>query len=149
MQTNDHAVKLLNSLIETTLDSAHGYQEAAKTVKDPQLRTLFASRAQRRQQISSQLQGEVRTFGGDPHTDQSMAGKTRDSLINLKNAVMAGSDKSVVDEVERGEDVIKRKFEKAAADADLPPSAREVVTRFYGDIKSDHDDISRLKHQLH
>jgi uncharacterized protein (TIGR02284 family) len=149
MHTNDHAVKLLNSLIETALDSAHGYQEASKTVKDPQLRTLFASRAQRREQISSQLQGEVRSFGGDPQTDQSMAGRAHNTLMNLKNAVMAGSDKSVIDEVERGEDVIKRKFEKAASDADLPPSAREIVTRFYGDIKSDHDDISRLKHQLH
>ena len=28
--TNDHAVKVLNSLIETTLDSAYGYKDAAE-----------------------------------------------------------------------------------------------------------------------
>jgi hypothetical protein len=45
--------------------------------------------------------------------------------------------------------VIKAKFEKAMENADLPSSARELVSTAYGEIKAQHDDISRLKQQAH
>jgi uncharacterized protein (TIGR02284 family) len=149
MQTNDHAVHLLNSLIETTLDSVNGYRHAAENVHDPELRSMFEQRASRRAEISSQLQGEVRSFGGEPKTDQSTFGAMHNKFVDLKAGLSGGSDKAVIDEVERGEDVIKAKFEKATEDDDLPPSARELVQRAFGMIQADHDDISRLKHQRH
>jgi uncharacterized protein (TIGR02284 family) len=65
MQDNDHAVHVLNSLIETTLDSVNGYRQAAENVEDGELRSMFEQRASRRSQISSELQSEVRSFGGD------------------------------------------------------------------------------------
>jgi len=146
---NDHAVHVLNSLIETTLDSANGYRQAAENVTDPALRSKFEQRAGRRAQLTSELQGEVRSFGGEPKTDQSMLGAMHNKFVDLKASVTKGSDKAVVDEVERGEDAIKAKFEKAARDDDLPIPVRELVQNALGMIQADHDDISRLKHQMH
>jgi len=148
--TNHHAVKVLNSLIETTLDSAKGYEEAAENAADTQLRTLFEERSRRRLDLTRQLQQEVRTFGGDPENEQSMLGKAHNKFVDLKTALTGGpNDKAVVDEVERGEDVIKAKFEKAMQDEELPSNARQAVTQAYASIKSDHDEISRLKHSMH
>ena len=148
--THDHAVKVLNSLIETTLDSANGYREAAENATNPQYRTMFQERATSRQAIVTELQAEVRTFGGEPETDQSLLGKAHNKFVDLKNALTGGAnDKSVIDEVERGEDFIKDKFEAATTDTDLPQTARDAVNRAYGQIKADHDEVSRLKHQLH
>lgn len=149
MPSNDHAIHLLNSLIETTLDSVRGYRQAAETVEDGQLRSLFEQRAAKRGQISSELQGEVRSFGGEPKTDQSALGALHNKFVDLKSGLTGHSDKAVVDEVERGEDFIKAKFEKAAKDDDLPMPARDVVQRALGAITADHDEISRLKHQMH
>ena len=148
MQT-DHAVKVLNSLIETTLDSANGYRDAAESIDRTDCKTLFAERASRRQELAMQLQQEVRSFGGEPETTQSTLGKAHNKFVELKNAITGGSDKAVIDEVERGEDIIKAKFEQALRETDLPPHAREVLQQAYGSIKSDHDDVSRLKHPLH
>jgi uncharacterized protein (TIGR02284 family) len=145
-----NAVKVLNSLIETTLDSANGYKEAAENVRDGQLKTLFSERAMRRQELASELQQEVRTFGGEPETDQSMLGKAHNKFVDLKNAVMGGdNEKAVVDEVERGEDVIKAKYERALKDDDLPATARQVVSRAFESIRADHDQISAIKHSMH
>jgi uncharacterized protein (TIGR02284 family) len=149
MQSQHHASKVLNSLIETTLDSANGYREAAKTIDDAQCQSLFADRAAQRQVLAQRLQDEVRSFGETPEMDQSMAGKAHNKFVELKNAVTGGSDKAIIDEVERGEDVIKAKYERALRDDDLPASARQLVQQAYGSIKADHDEISRLKHQLH
>jgi uncharacterized protein (TIGR02284 family) len=149
MDTQEHAVKVLNSLIETTLDSAHGYKEAAENAKQPELKSMFAARSAKREALVSELQQEVRTFGGKPEDDQSMVGKMHNKFVDLKNAIAGGNEKAVVDEVERGEDFIKGKFEKALQDDDLPPAARELITRAFTSIKADHDEISRMKHQLH
>jgi uncharacterized protein (TIGR02284 family) len=149
MQTaNDHAVKVLNSLIETTLDSANGYREAAENAQSSQYSSMFADRATRRAQLAGELQQEVRSFGGAPETDQSVLGKAHNKFVNLKNAIMGGDDKAVINEVERGEDVIKAKYEAVLNDQDLPSAARELINRAYGSIKADHDEVSRLKHQM-
>jgi uncharacterized protein (TIGR02284 family) len=147
--SNEHAVKVLNSLIETTLDSAHGYKEAAENADASPYRQMFSERSQRRLELSRELQSEVRSFGGEPETDQSMLGKAHNKFVDLKNAIMGGhDDKAVINEVERGEDFIKGKYEAALKDDELPPSARQVVERLYATIKADHDEVSRLKHSL-
>jgi uncharacterized protein (TIGR02284 family) len=145
---NDHAVKVLNSLIETTLDSANGYREAAENAQSSQFSSMFSDRAQRREQLAGELQQEVRSFGGSPETDQSMLGKAHNKFVDLKNAIMGGDDKAVINEVERGEDFIKAKYEAVLDDAELPSTARELINRAYGSIKADHDEVSRLKHQF-
>ena len=145
---NDHAVKVLNSLIETTLDSANGYKEAAENTQTPQYREMFADRATQRSRLAGELQQEVASFGGEPDTDQSLLGKAHNKFVDLKNAITGGSDKAVINEVDRGEDFIKAKYEAALKDDDLPPSARELINRAYGEIKADHDAVSRIKHQL-
>jgi uncharacterized protein (TIGR02284 family) len=143
-------VKLLNSLIETTLDSAHGYEEAAENAQEGRLKTLFAERSRRRLELARELQQEVRTFGGEPEDSQSMLGKAHNKFVDLKNTLLGGHDETaVIDEVERGEDIIKAKFEKAMDDVDLPATARQVVHRAYESIRADHDEISQLKHTRH
>jgi uncharacterized protein (TIGR02284 family) len=148
--SNDHAVKVLNSLIETTLDSANGYKDAAEHVDSAQYKTMFAERSAKRMELTRRLQDEVRSFGGEPQDHQSMMGKMHNKFVGLKDAVTGGaSDKSVIDEVERGEDVIKKKYEMACDDADLPTEVKALVTQAYQEVKSDHDVISGIKHSMH
>jgi uncharacterized protein (TIGR02284 family) len=149
MTTNDHAISTLNSLIETTLDSANGYREAAENAGASQYASMFADRATRRQALVRELQQEVQTLGGQPEDDQSLLGKLHNKFVDVRNALTGGrDDKGVIAEVERGEDFIKAKYEKVADDSSLPQSTRDLINRAYGSIKSDHDEVSRLKHQL-
>ena len=151
MEVNpDKAVKVLNGLIETTLDSAHGYEEAAESAGEDRLKSLFQERSRRRMDLARELQQEVRTFGGEPEDHQSLLGKAHNRFVQLKKALMGRrDDRAVVDEVERGEDVIKGRFEKALKDEALPSTARQAVARAYEAIRADHDAISELKHSLH
>lgn len=149
MTTSDHAVSTLNSLIETTLDSANGYKEAAENADSSQYKSMFADRAARRRQLVGELQTEVRALGGQPEDDQSLLGKLHNKFVDLKASLTAGhDDKAVINEVERGEDFIKAKFEKVSNDSDLPQSTRDLINRAYGQVKADHDEVSRLKHSM-
>lgn len=144
----DHAVKVLNSLIETTLDSAHGYKEAAESSEDARYKTMFSERSLKRMKLSGDLQAEVRSFGGEPEDHQSLLGKAHNKFVDLKAAILGHDEKAIINEVERGEDFIKAKFEKAMDDQDLPANVREKVSRAFQDIKADHDEVSRIKHSL-
>src|SRR5205085_9025720 len=88
--SQDHAVDVLNSLIETTLDSAHGYEEAAENAQQGQLKTLFSERSQRRKPLSLELQQEVRSFGAEPKDQQSLLGKAHNQFVDLKSALTRG-----------------------------------------------------------
>ena len=146
---NDRAVHVLNSLIETTLDSAHGYRKAAEGADNPEFKAMFTERAGKREELSRRLQQEVRSFGGEPEDDQSLLGRIHNKFAEMRGDLMGRDDKGVIDEVERGEDVIKAKFEAAARDADLPEPARQLVTTAWAEVKADHDTISQLKHRMH
>lgn len=147
--SNEHAVKVLNGLIETTLDSANGYKEAAENADGHTYSQMFAERSKKRLELTRDLQTEVRSFGGEPEDDQSLLGKAHNKFVEIKNAIMGGhDDKAVINEVERGEDFIKGKYEHALKDDKLPPTARIAVERAYATIKADHDEVSRLKHAL-
>jgi uncharacterized protein (TIGR02284 family) len=148
-ESNDHAVDVLNGLIKTTLDSVGGYRDAAENADRSRYKSMFADRAAKREQLARELQQQVRALGGDPKTEQGMLGKMHNEFVDLKNALTGGDDKAVIDEVERGEDHIKERFEDALDDDDLPPNVRTVVARAYQSVKADHDEVSRIKHSLH
>lgn len=146
----ESAVRLLNGLIETALDSAQGYEAAAENAREGRLKTLFAERSRRRRELARQLQQEVRTFGGEPKAGPSRLGQVHDRFVDLAAAIVEGHDEqAVIDGLERGEDVIKAKFEKAMAAENLPAASRPVVSHACECIRADHDEIRRMKHRPH
>ncbi len=145
---NDQHIKVLNSLIEVTLDSAQGYRDAAKDSTNPRFKSLFEMRAMERNQVTAELKAEVRGLGGKPEDDGTVLASVHRVFLNLKNAVI-GSDQGVVDEVEAGEDHIKAKFEAALQHENLSAPVKIVVARLYTVIKAGHDQMRDLKHDLH
>lgn len=143
-----HDIKVLNSLIETTLDSADGYRAAAEETKDANHKSLFQRWATDRRSVVTALQGEVRTLGGKPDEDGSILAAGHRVFVKLRDSISKGDD-SVVDEVERGEDVIKAKFEKAMKDDELSVGAREAVVKAYASVKTGHDQARDLKRAVH
>jgi uncharacterized protein (TIGR02284 family) len=149
MKAQDHDIKILNTLIETTLDSADGYKQAATNAKNPQYKDMFQRWATERRQVVDQLQGEVRSLGGDPEDDGSILAAGHRTFLNLRDKVTGSDDTSVIDEVERGEDFIKAKYEAALEDEELSAEVRQAVIQAYGSVKSGHDQARDLKRSVH
>lgn len=144
---NHHDIHVLNSLIETTIDSADGYREAAKETDQPNFKTLFEARSFERQQVTSDLQGAVRTLGGDPEDDGTILAKAHRAFLDVKHALLR-DEQAVVNSVENGEDFIKAKFESALEDSAVSATTRETIRRAYATVKDGHDQMRDLKHSL-
>lgn len=144
---NSHDIHVLNGLIETTIDSVDGYREAAKETDNTAYRTLFERRSFERQQVASELQGVVRTLGGEPEDDGSILAKAHRAFLDIKHALVR-DEQAVVNSVENGEDHIKAKFERALEDSNVSATTRETIRRAYDSVKSGHDQMRDLKHSL-
>ncbi|HYX47644.1 MAG TPA: PA2169 family four-helix-bundle protein [Sphingomicrobium sp.] len=150
MTDHNHSdeISTLNTLIATTIDSITGYENSAKDIENHRFAEVFRQRANERQRIVEELRSEVRRLGGNPEDDGSFMGKTHQRFEDLKSAITGGDDQSIINEVERGEDYLKEKFE-TALDADtLSGDSRSVVERCYQSVREGHDQMSQLKHGM-
>jgi uncharacterized protein (TIGR02284 family) len=144
--TND--ISVLNGLIATTLDSMKGYEDAAKDAESTQYATMFADFARDRATVATDLQNQVRNLDGEPELDSSMLAAAHRTFMDLKQAITGKDDKAIIQEVERGEDHIKAKFEDAMKDGDLTPATQTAITKAFASVREGHDKMSALKHSM-
>jgi len=145
-QSDDLAT--LKTLTSTLNDSIKGYRDAAEEVKSDEFRELFINFADQRSRASADLQAEVRRLGGEPDQDGSTMGGLHQAWLDLKAAITGHDDKSIINEVERGEDYLKEKFEAALGSDTLSGESRAVVERAFQSVREGHDRMSSLKHSL-
>ena len=147
-RNSGHDITVLNTLIATLLDSVEGYTKAAGDIENARLGTIFADRARERRDVAAQLQAVVTQLGGEAEDDTSTMGAIHRTFFDLKTAITGRDNEAIVNEVERGEDYLKAKFETAMKNADLSPAARAAVDTAWTSVRAGHDQMSQLKHQM-
>src|SRR3954453_20045804 len=113
MAEHSEQISTLNTLIATTIDSINGYEDSAQNIDNQRFREIFRQRANERQEIVEELRSEVRRLGGNPEDDGSFLGKAHQGFEDLKAAITGRDEKSIINDVERGEDYLKGKWQAA------------------------------------
>jgi uncharacterized protein (TIGR02284 family) len=146
---NDHDISVLNSLITTTIDSAHGFERSAEDARTGRFVEMFREFATERRQVIARLQDLVRSLGGTPNDDGSLTADLHRRWVDLRAAITGGGgDKAIIEEVERGEDYLKSKYDAALEDSDLSPTALAAIREAYQSVRAGHDRASALKHSM-
>src|SRR5262245_45392989 len=136
---------VIDNLIETLKDGQQGFKEAAESVKDPQLKSLFNEYSQQRAHFLVELRSNAQSPDKrESNVSGSAAGALHRGWINLKSAVSKGDDHAVLAECERGEDSAVDEYQKALNNG-LSAPVREIVSRQYTQIKATHDRIRDLR----
>lgn len=148
MAEHSDAISTLNTLIATTIDSVTGYEDSAQNIDNERFREIFRQRASERQEVVEQLRAEVRRLGGNPEDDGSFLGKVHQRFEDLKAAVTGRDEKAIINEVERGEDYLKEKWQAALQSGTLHGESHDLLQRLYQSVKAGHDQMSHLKHGM-
>ena len=93
------------------------------------------------------LQQAVRREGGEPVDDGTVLASAHRVFVDMRSSISKG-DKAVIEEVERGEDHIKAKYNEALKDEKLSLTARETIQEAYTSVRMGHDQMSALKHAI-
>ncbi len=136
----EHAV--LTQLIETCRDAEQGFRLAAERVLDPRVRALFQEMSAAHASFAAALLPHAQRRGGNAPSEGTRGGALHRSWIGLKSA-LTGSDQPIVAEAKRGSHYTVNAF-KAAIDGPLPPDARVLVERQYGEVLQAQTRIDAL-----
>lgn len=144
---NDDIISTLNRLIQTCKDGDEGFRVCAADISDPQLKTLFVSRAETCANAARELQEQVVALGGDPETSGTVSETLHRRWTDIKAALIGMDDEEILSECERGEDVAVNSYRNALRD-DLPPALRSMVERQYKGAMHNHDQVKALRDQF-
>lgn len=143
---DDDVIDTLNELVRTCEDGALGFRTCADDVSDLQLKTFFANRAQSCASASSELQGLVRAYGGEPVAAGRWSGALHRRLVDVRALTSGHGDQAVLKECERGEEVALASY-RHAIDQPLPDDVRSVVERQLQGVLRNRDQIHSLRTQ--
>ena len=137
--------KVIENLIETLKDGQAGFKQAAESVKDPQLRSLFEEYSRQRARFAIELRSQAQSPDErDSKMSGSAAGALHRGWINLKSTLTSGDDHAILAECERGEDSAVEEARKALNDG-LSAHVQEIVARQFAQIREAHDRIKQLR----
>jgi uncharacterized protein (TIGR02284 family) len=136
---------VIDNLVETLKDGQEGFKQAAESVKDPQLKSLFGEFSRQRGRFVSELRSQAQGPKEQESKDRgSAAGAIHRGWINLKSALTSGDDHAILAECERGEDSAVEEYRKAL-DNGLSAPVQSIVSRQYAQIKEVHDRVKHLR----
>jgi uncharacterized protein (TIGR02284 family) len=144
----DDTVSRLEKLIETCREGEDGFRTCAEHVKSEDLKSVFLARAEDCRLGTMELQQLVAQLGGKPATGSSVTGTLHRGWVSVRRALTGKSDRAILDECERGEDTALDRY-RDAIKSNLPPDVMAVVQRQYEGVKRNHDQIRRLRDQVH
>lgn len=145
--TDRQWLPLLENLLQTCVDGVKGFPLAADKVSPPHAE-LFRELGREREECARELRAEITRRGGEAEKEGDAAGAVHRTWIAIKAALSKG-EKTVIDEVERGEDAAVSAYRAALNDNTLPPDLEVVLNRHYTKVKNAHDRVSAIKHAMH
>ncbi|MEA3003995.1 MAG: hypothetical protein QOH81_2783 [Sphingomonadales bacterium] len=148
MFDRSHDISVLNSLIETTIDSVDGYRHSANEATNSRFSESFRNWAKEREEVVARLRDRVRELGGTPEHDGGILAAMHRQFLSLRDAVTGHDDEAVIAEVDRGESYLDSKWRAALEDRQLSPETLDLIRSSYESIRSGREQWEQLHRSL-
>jgi len=143
---NSDVTDTLNNLIEVSKDGEYGFRSSAEYLSNSDVKQTFLQRADECRQAAVDLQALVVKMGGSAEDSGSASGAMHRGWVAVKGTLAGHSDKTILEDTERGEDNAMDAYRKALAE-DLPADARSLVERQMEGVKRNHAQVRILRDQ--
>ena len=136
--TDNKSADILNDVLETLIDSTHGYEKTAEIAERPTYKNFFSRRA------AAAVRNEITQLGGTSDTDGTILASAHRVFMGL-SAAMQDNDEAAINAVETGEEHLRKKFEDALGNDDLTGSAKTLLRNYQGELRADGRLIDHLE----
>lgn len=134
----------MNLLLKTCRDGEAGFQACAEAISDDALRRVFEQLAGDCARAAEELKPLIERHGGSPDDATSLVGNVHRGWVHAAGALTGKSDRAVLVECERGEDVALRDY-RLALQQDLPADVWQVIEHQFRGAQRNHDQIKALR----
>jgi uncharacterized protein (TIGR02284 family) len=137
-------VETLNLLLKTCRDGQAGFRACAAAIDDAELQGIFNRRADDCARAAEELKTLIARHGGGADDATSLLGDLHRGWVIAEGILTGGSERAVLAECERGEDIALRDY-RFALEQPLPGDVLEVVDRQLSGVQRNHDEIKALR----
>ncbi|MCF0054582.1 PA2169 family four-helix-bundle protein [Dyadobacter sp. CY356] len=117
MENDKEIVSDLKGLVNIINDGKEGYESAAETTDNPELKALFAKYAAQRAVYAQELKSHIATHGGESTNDEGgVLGALHRTWIDIKQALSSHEDEAILEAVTTGEKAALEKYDTALGD---------------------------------
>ncbi|TYP77230.1 ferritin-like domain-containing protein [Aquimarina intermedia] len=145
MKYSEKVAKQLNELLEKNYDAEKGYKTAAENVKNNDLKAYFNKRAQERYNFGHEIKNEIKSFGESPDKGTSVKGDLHRTWMNIKSALSANSEESILEETIRGEKAAAEEYTEVLKETSLPLSTTTILKKHRDNISEALNDVKRFE----
>lgn len=142
---NNSTQKELQKLANINEDACEFYEEACEKADSEQLKTTFRNLESLHKGVVVNLQEHIRTTGGQPDTDETIAGEARELWGKLMASISNDVDETLVKHLEEAEDRCLNKIQDIIENDDIPATTKAFLQTEYRVLRKSHDYMKSLK----
>ena len=144
---NKDTIDGLEQLFQMNIDSADGFEYAAKKVDSDVLKLTFQKINKERRQQAEELKTYLSINEQCVNRNGSYAAALHRCWMKCREYIASNETHAIVAEAERGEDEIKAAYEEILRQT-AGSAVNDVLTRHYALVKETHDQIRDLRDSL-
>ena len=142
MAFEENAVR---TVIEVLHDSQNGFSSLSEQLKDPTATNYFREEAGTRGKYASELESALGSATGKNVNEGGTAsGAVHRAWGELKGK-LGGSDHTLLDTAEQGEDAAKKAYEEVLKVRGLPANVRTLLQSQQSHILASHDRVKAMR----
>ena len=137
--------KTVRTVIEVLHDGERGFESLSEQVKSPSTKTFFQEEAATRGRFATELESALSAETGKPVDEGGTASGTMHRAWAELKGKLGGSDHTLLETAEQGEDVAKKAYEEALKVTGIPASISSLLKKQQPHIQESHDKVKALR----
>lgn len=135
----------LKTVIEVLHDGEKGFRSLGEELKDSSARSFFMEESTTRGRFASELESTLSSETGENVSEgTTMSGTMHRAWGELK-AKMGGSDHTLLETAEQGEDAAKKAYEEVLKMKDVPGNLVSILRKQQMHIQASHDRVKAMR----
>lgn len=145
MERNNEIIDDLKGLVSIINDGKEGYESAAESTDNVELKAVFMKNAAQRSMYESELKNHIQKHGGHSDNDEGgVLGAIHRTWIDIKEALTGKSETAILEAVTTGEKAALEKFDSVIEDSALHQDHLDLLTKQRNGIAETLKDIEVL-----
>lgn len=137
--------KVIRTVIEVLHDGEKGFRSLGEDLKDSSARSYFMEESATRGRFASELESALGSATNEKVAEGGTASGAMHRAWGELKAKMGGSDHTLLETAEQGEDAAKKAYEEALKMKEVPAPVQTVLRKQQTHILAVHDRVKAMR----
>ena len=140
--------KTVRTVIEVLHDGERGFASLSEHIKEPRVKSFFAEESSSRALFATELETALSAATGKDINEGGTASGTVHRVWAEVKGNLGGSDHTLLETAEQGEDAAKKAYAEALKVDDLPAGVRAILIKQQPHIQASHDKVKAFRDSI-